>query len=98
MKITKETENGVMTVFLKGKLDTGTSPQAESEIFADLDSADKLILDMKELAYLSSAGLRLLLKLQKTMKEKDGMTVRNVNSDIEEIFDMTGFTSILDIE
>ena len=98
MQITKETENGVMTVFLKGKLDTGTSPLAESEIFADLDSADKLILDMKELAYLSSAGLRLLLKLQKTMKEKVGMTVRNANADITEIFDMTGFTSILDIE
>lgn len=98
MKITKETENGVMTVFLKDKLDTGTSPQAESEIFADLDSADRLILDMKELVYLSSAGLRLLLKLQKTMKEKDGMTVRNVNAEITEIFDMTGFMSILDIE
>ena len=98
MKITKETENGVMTVFLTGKLDTGTSPRAESEIFADLDSADRLILDMKELAYLSSAGLRLLLKLQKTMKEKAGMTVRNANADITEIFDMTGFTSILDIE
>ena len=98
MNIEKVIEDGVLTVFLEGKLDTGTAPQAEKDLEADVAAAKKLVLDMKSLKYLSSAGLRMVLKLHKTMKEKEGMTVRNVNDGILEIFEMTGFTSILDIE
>ena len=98
MNMEKTTENGVLTVYLKGKLDTSTAPQTEKDLEADVEAARQLVLDMKDLKYLSSAGLRLILKLHKKMGEKDGMTVRNVNDGIMEIFDMTGFTSILLIE
>ena len=98
MKINTETDNGVLTVYMEGKLDTGTAPQAEAEIEADVKTARKLVLDFKDLNYLSSAGLRMILMLNKKMQGKDGMTVRNVNDSIMEIFDMTGFNSILQIE
>ena len=98
MNITKKLENGVLTVEMEGRLDTGTAPQAEKELEADVAAAQQLVIDMSALQYVSSAGLRLILKLHKTMKEKGGMVVKNVNESIMEIFDMTGFTSILAIE
>ena len=98
MNITKKLENDVLTVEMEGRLDTGTAPQAEKELEADVAAAEQLVIDMSALQYVSSAGLRLILKLHKTMKEKGGMVVKNVNESIMEIFDMTGFTSILAIE
>ncbi len=98
MNIIKQLENGVLTVVLEGKLDTGTSPQAAEEIEAELANAQSIILDMKEVSYISSAGLRLLLSLHKKMAAKDGMKVINVNETNMEIFDFTGFTDILNIE
>ena len=98
MNITKKLENGVLTVEMEGRLDTGTAPRAEKELEADVAAAEQLVIDMSALQYVSSAGLRLILKLHKTMKEKGGMVVKNVNESIMEIFDMTGFTSILAIE
>lgn len=98
MEMKKETENGILTVYLEGKLDTGTAPQAEKELEEDVNAARQIILDFKDLIYLSSAGLRLVLKLHKTLKDKDGLKIRNVNESIMEIFDITGFTSILNIE
>ena len=97
MNITKTMENGVLTVAMEGKLDTGTAPQAEKTLENDVAAAQELVLDMQDLKYLSSAGLRLILKLHKTMSKKGGMTVKNVNDDIMEIFDVTGFADILTI-
>ena len=97
MNMNKEMQDGVLTVYLEGKLDTVTTPQAEKELEEDVDAASQLVLDMKTLKYLSSAGLRMILKLHKKMNEKDGMTIKNVNESIMEIFDMTGLTSILKI-
>ena len=94
----KTTENGILTDYMKGRLDTATAPQAESELEADVAAAKELILDMKELRYVSSAGLRLLLKLHKARSKKDGMRLRGVNESIMEILDLTGFTDILHIE
>ena len=98
MNTTKTLENGILTVLLDGKLDTSTAPQVQSEIEADVANAQKLIIDMKELNYISSAGLRLLLSLHKKMAAKDGMTIKNVNDTNMEIFDFTGFSDILNIE
>ena len=98
MKITKTVENGVLTVLFDGKLDTGTTPQAAAEIEPDIDNVQAVILDMKDLKYISSAGLRLLLSLHKKMSAKDGMKVINVNETNMEIFDFTGFADILNIE
>jgi anti-sigma B factor antagonist len=98
MNITKTLENGLLTVLIDGKLDTGTTPQATEEIEADLDSAEELIIDMKDLKYISSIGLRLMLSLHKKMAVKGGMKIINANETIMEIFDFTGFADILNIE
>ena len=98
INITKTNENGVLTVFLEGKMDTGTTPQVASAIETDAESAEALVLDMKDLKYISSAGLRLLLSLHKKMAVKGGMTLKNVNETNMEILDFTGFTDILNIE
>ncbi len=88
----------MLTVFLEGKPDTGAGPQAEKELEADVADALQLVLDMNALKYFSSAGFRMILKLRKTMKEKDGMVSRNVNESIMEVSDLTGFSDILNIE
>ncbi len=98
MNITKNLENGILTVLLDGKLDTGTTPRATEEIGADIENAEQLILDMKDLKYISSAGLRLLLSLHKKMSQKGGMVVKNVNDTNMEILEFTGFRDILNIE
>ena len=98
MNMEKELAGGVLTVRMEGKLDQNTAPQAEKELKAEVKSAKKLVLDLKRLEYLSSAGLRLILKLDKAMKKKDGLAVRNVNSGVMEVLAFTGFTDILRIE
>ena len=97
MKI-KKTENGnVLTISLAGRLDTGTAPELEKEINSSLDNIEELYLDFEGLDYVSSAGLRVLLAAQKIMNRKGKMILQNVNDDIMEVFEMTGFVDILTI-
>lgn len=81
-------------------MDTLSSPDLEKEITAILEGdAKKVILDGSKLTYISSAGLRLLLILQKRMSQKEGKFVlRNIQDSIMEIFRITGFISFLTIE
>ena len=96
MKIQTKSENGKVTVELEGRLDTNTSPQLEDELAAVLDSTvELLVIDFANLAYISSAGLRVLLAAQKKMNRQGEMIVRNVNDVIMEIFEVTGFVDIL---
>ena len=95
----KKTQDGPkLELALSGRLDTITAPQLEEEIKADIDGASELVFDFTDLAYVSSAGLRVLLSAQKSMNEKGSMVVRNVSEEIQEIFDVTGFSDILTIE
>lgn len=73
-------------------------PQLEAELKENLGGVEKLVLDLKELDYLSSAGLRVLLSAQKIMNKQGSMVVRNVNEVIMEIFEVTGFCDVLTIE
>ena len=99
MTITKNTENGVLTLALEGRLDTNTAPELEKEIGADLtDDVQTLILDLKDLEYISSAGLRVLLAAQKKMNKQGNMIVKNANEMIMDVFQVTGFVDILTIE
>lgn len=98
LNIEKTQNNDTLTVALDGRLDTTTAPRLETELKAALDDANALVFDMKKLAYISSAGLRVLLSAQKVMNKKGGMVVRNVNAEIMDIFDVTGFVDILTIE
>lgn len=98
MTITKTKNNAALTLALEGRLDTTTAPQLEAELKANLDGVSELTLDMKELAYLSSAGLRVLLAAQKQMNKQGRMVLKNVCETIMEVFEVTGFSDILTIE
>ena len=98
MTITKKTNGTELCVALEGRLDTTTAPALETELNASLDGVKSLILDLQELNYLSSAGLRVILSAQKRMNKQGQMIVRNVCSDIMEVFEITGFVDILTIQ
>ena len=97
LNINKEQNGGLLTVALEGRLDTVTAPELESELTASLDGAEELVLDMKDLEYISSAGLRVLLSAQKNMSSKGSMKLINVNETVMEILEVTGFTDILTV-
>ena len=98
MKIIKTQNADTLNIALEGRLDTTTAPELEAELKASMDGASKLILDCEKLDYVSSAGLRILLSAQKVMAKKGGMKVIHVNDIVMEIFEVTGFSDILDIE
>lgn len=98
LNIKKTIENGHALFALSGRVDTTTAPELEQEIKSSLDGVTALTLDMKDLVYISSAGLRVLLAAQKAMNKQGEMTIRNVNETVMEIFEVTGFSDILTIE
>lgn len=98
MTITTNKTADALTVTLAGRLDTTTAPELDAELKANLPGVTKLTLDMKELAYLSSAGLRVLLAAQKQMNKQGSMVLKNVCETIMEVFEVTGFCDILTIE
>ncbi|MCI8378172.1 MAG: STAS domain-containing protein [Lachnospiraceae bacterium] len=98
MVITKTKEGTSLTLVIEGRLDTTTAPQLESELKSNIDGVDKLVLEFSSLEYISSAGLRVLLVAQKIMNKQGSMVIRNVNEDVMDIFDVTGFADILTIE
>lgn len=98
MTIEKVVENEKITLKIGGRLDTTTASELETELDAVLDRAKELVFDMTELEYISSAGLRLILKAQKTMNVNGSMRIVGANDSIMEVFDITGFLDILTIE
>ena len=98
LTINKTKNDSVLAVALDGRLDTSTAPQLEAELKASLDGVTKLDFDMTNLAYVSSAGLRVLLAAQKIMNRQGGMVIHNANEEIMEVFEVTGFNDILTIE
>lgn len=98
MTITKKGEGAALALALQGRLDTITAPELEQELKRSLKGVSALVLDLKELDYLSSAGLRVILAAQKQMNKQGSMVVKNVNETIMEVFEVTGFTDILTIE
>lgn len=85
-------------VEVEGRLDTTTAPTLDKTINENINDSKNLVLDLKELKYISSAGLRVLLSAQKKMQNIGSMKVINVCAEIMEIFEMTGFADILSIE
>lgn len=97
MKIDLKKDGNKLTIKLDGKLDTNTSPDLDAKI-GELEGVEEVIIDMKKLDYISSAGLRVLLSMQKVMNKQGKMTITNVCSNVMDIFEVTGFSDILDIE
>ena len=98
MTITKNADGTSLTVYLEGRLDTTTAPQLDAELVNSLQGVTDLILDLEKLDYISSAGLRVLLSAHKKMLKQGSMVVRNVNEDIMDVFDVTGFSDLFTIE
>ena len=96
IEIKKNIESTVIEIV--GRLDTTTAPALDKTINEDIGETKNLILDVKGLEYISSAGLRVLLSAQKKMQQTGTMKVKNVGENIMEIFEMTGFADILTIE
>ena len=97
MNIKQKKENKKLTVFVSGRIDTVTAPQLSDYMKTELAGVEELILDLQEVEYVSSAGLRVILFAQKMMNSQGSMKVANVNNDIMETFELTGFTDILTI-
>ena len=96
IEIKRNTEETIIK--LAGRLDTTTAPALDKTINEDVADAKNLVLDLKELEYISSAGLRVLLGAQKKMQKIGSMKVTNVCEEVMEVFEMTGFADILVIE
>ena len=98
MTIEKKINGEALTLIVSGRLDTQTAPELENELDATLPGLKELIFDMTNLEYVSSAGLRVILKAQKAMNTQGSMKLIGVNDSIMEVFDITGFLDILTIE
>lgn len=100
MEINKAISNQNVIITLKGRLDTMTAPQLDDEAKnIDFDEVETVILNLKDLEYISSSGLRVILALYKNLKSKGGnLKIVNVSNTIMELFSMTGMADYLDIE
>ena len=98
LNISKETIDKTLKMGLEGRLDTVTAPQLEEALKDSTDSITELVFDLSKLEYISSAGLRVLLSMQKIMNKQGTMKILGANENIMEIFEVTGFVDILNIE
>lgn len=95
LQMKKENDN---TLALVGRLDTVTAPELENTLADLLPGIDHLVLDLTDLEYISSAGLRVILKTYKTLASKGGLKLTGVRESVQEVFDITGFSDFLVIE
>ena len=96
IEIKKNVENTIVEIV--GRLDTTTAPSLEKTLSDDMGDTKNLILDLKGLEYISSAGLRVLLSAQKKIQKNGTMKIVNVGESVMEVFEITGFVDILTIE
>ena len=96
IEIKKNAEETIIEI--NGRLDAITAPELDKTINEDIDDTKNLVLDVKGMEYIASAGLRVLLAAQKKMNKLGSMKVINVCEEVMEVFEITGFTDILVIE
>lgn len=96
IEIKKKQEETIIEIV--GRLDTITAPALDKTINENIEKNENLVLDIKGVEYISSAGLRVLLAAQKKMQKSGSMKLINVCEDVMEVFEMTGFSEILTIE
>lgn len=95
--VTKDSDK--ITLIPEGLIDTVNSPTFEAEVENALLETKKLVIDFAKVEYISSSGLRVLLKAQKKLSAEDGeMIITNVNDSVKEVFEVTGFSEILTIK
>ena len=97
MEIKKVSDGSALTIYISGRLDAVTALELDKNLQATLANVTDLTVDLKDLEYVSSAGLRILLKTQKRMDRQGSMKIRNVRDNVREVLDMTGFSNFLTI-
>ena len=97
MDITKEINGSKMTVKINGRLDTNSAPELEREVMENIEGIEELVFDLSQMPYTSSAGLRVFLKAQKQMNKQGSMCVIGACEDVLEVFEITGFSDIINI-
>lgn len=99
LQITKEEVGDSLTVHIKGDLNVKTSPYLEEELTKSIGGVKELVLDFAGVEYISSAGLRVLLAMEKTMRRQQGkMKLLHVNPAVKEIIRLAGFLQVMHIE
>ena len=98
MKIVQTHEDDRLLLKLSGRLDSKSAPELEALLKKKMSGLSELIIDVADVGYISSAGLRLLLIAQDQMMQQGEMRVIHPNRDLMDIFDVTGFTDILTLE
>ena len=98
MRIEKKLEESKLQIAVVGRLDTTTAPELTKVLGESLEGVTELVFDMGGLEYISSAGLRVLLSAQRQMNRQGSMKVIHVNELVMEVFEVTGFSTILAIE
>jgi anti-sigma B factor antagonist len=98
MEFEKTQDGTTLKVSLVGELDSMNTPELEEKLIKEIDGVKELIFDLEKLEYISSAGLRVLLQMQKTMKTQGTMVIRKTNEDVMDIFKVTGFIRLLNLE
>ena len=98
MEIKKVSDGSALTIYINGRLDAVTALELDKKLQATLGNVTDLTVDLKELEYVSSAGLRILLKTQKRMDRQGSMKIRNIRDNVRVVLDMTGFSDFLTIE
>jgi anti-anti-sigma factor len=99
MEINQKEESGIVTISIKGRMDADTAPEAEKTVNSILKGdSNRLLFDLEQLEYLSSAGLRVLLSAAKELKRREGKIVLcSLNEFVKEIFEVSGFESLIPI-
>ena len=98
MNIEIEKSDDTLLLKVSGRIDTLTAPELEKALKENIGSVSSLVIDFADLDYISSAGLRVLLAAQKTMNKQGTMVVQNVKPVVMDVFNVTGFSSILTIK
>lgn len=98
MEIKKVREDNKLTVCVSGRLDTMTAQELDEELENSLEGVTELVMDLSEMGYISSAGLRVLLTAQQIMEDQGSMVVKGIRDDLKDIFEVSGFDSFLNIQ
>ena len=98
MQISTEKENSKLTVTVSGRIDTVTAPELEKYALDHMEGITEMALDLADVEYVSSAGLRALLQIHKDMSKQGKLKLLNINTAVKDIFGMIGFLRIFTIE
>ncbi|MGN1112415.1 MAG: STAS domain-containing protein [Acutalibacteraceae bacterium] len=97
MNIKTTKENNITTIAIDGRLDTLTSPELNEKINELAQDSDRIILDLTQLEYISSAGIRSIVSAHKLMADKGGFAVKAPNENVMEIITLTGISEVIEI-